>query len=542
MKILPPLSVPRLVAASLASFVASSSARAQFVETTLPWPDTTFPCVVPADFDHDGDVDVLAAGEGQQGTAFATLYRNTNGNFADSGIVLTGLTTADAAFGDYDGDGDLDLAMSGLTTSGVTSLRIYRNDGATFTPIPGAYTNVYAGELAWGDLDLDGDLDLLVTGVTAQFFPAAVVVTRVYRNDAGVFTSVPHTFPDTYLGPLCLVDADHDGDLDVFLCGNSTIGVISTLYRNDSGTFVDAGLGLPGLSLGGADFADYDGDGDLDLALAGSTNNGYETHVYRNDAGTWVDLPGPFVGVVWADVRWGDHDLDGDADLVVMGYEPNAQVARTILYRNDAGSFVDSGETFHDLYLGLAHWVDVELDGDLDLMLAGNDVGNDVVRLYRNTRSTGSGFCFGDGSATSCPCGNAGLVRRGCVNGAGASAHLTAFGRASVANDSVVLTADGMPNGPALYFQGTARLSAGAGLVFGDGLRCAGGTVIRLGVEINVGGASRYPRVGEQPVAARGLVSGAGLREYQVWYRDAATFCGPSTFNLTNGLEISWTN
>ncbi len=150
-------------------------------------------------------------------------------------------------------------------------------------------------------------------------------------------------------------------------------------------------------------------------------------------------------------------------------------------------------------------------------------------------------FCSGDGSATACPCGNSGAGGNGCansVNAAGAS--LGATGAASVAADSVVLSGGGMPNSSALYFQGTAQQNGGAGSVFGDGLRCAGGTVVRLGTKTNVAGASSYPVGGDLSVSVRGAVSAGDVRTYQVWYRNAAAFCTAATFNLSNGLQIAW--
>jgi hypothetical protein len=97
-----------------------------------------------------------------------------------------------------------------------------------------------------------------------------------------------------------------------------------------------------------------------------------------------------------------------------------------------------------------------------------------------------------------------------------------------------------MPNSSALYFQGTSPLAGGAGSVFGDGLRCAGGTVIRLGTKFNIAGASQYPEGGDQSISVRGLVVAPGTRIYQIWYRNAASFCMPDTFNLTNGVTVTW--
>jgi len=158
--------------------------------------------------------------------------------------------------------------------------------------------------------------------------------------------------------------------------------------------------------------------------------------------------------------------------------------------------------------------------------------------------AVGTAFCFGDGTATACPCGNVGAAGSGCANSVNVNgAKLEAQGNASMTNDSLTLSGTGMsPTGTCLYFQGTTRLSAGLGVVFGDGLRCAGGTIVRLGTKTNSNGASAYGNAtADIPVSVRGqLPAGGGTRTYQVWYRNAVAFCTPSVFNLTNGLEIVW--
>jgi hypothetical protein len=135
-----------------------------------------------------------------------------------------------------------------------------------------------------------------------------------------------------------------------------------------------------------------------------------------------------------------------------------------------------------------------------------------------------------------------GASGNGCANSLNANgANLAGSGAASISSDSLVLLGTGMPDSSVLYFQGTTQINGGLGIVFGDGLRCAGGTVIRLGTKTNVGGASQYPVGADQSVSVRGLVVAPGSRTYQAWYRNAAAFCTPSTFNLTNGLSVSWT-
>jgi len=172
---------------------------------------------------------------------------------------------------------------------------------------------------------------------------------------------------------------------------------------------------------------------------------------------------------------------------------------------------------------------------DGTLIVAG--VGTNV-KAYRTTPAFQSAFCFGDGSGAACPCGNNGTSGNGCassVNSAGA--RLAASGAASLVNDTFALQGSGMPNASALYFQGTTQVATS----FGDGLRCAGGTVVRLGTKTNALGASSYPQAGDASVSVRGLVPSAGsVRTYQAWYRNAAAFCTASTFNLSNGIAITW--
>jgi hypothetical protein len=166
------------------------------------------------------------------------------------------------------------------------------------------------------------------------------------------------------------------------------------------------------------------------------------------------------------------------------------------------------------------------------------------ISLCGSSPTTGTTFCPGDGSGTACPCANNSPAGqgRGCLNSLGMGAQLSATGTPSVSNDTVVLQGASMPDSSALYFQGTTRTNGGAGAVFGDVLRCAGGTVVRLGTKTNASGMSHFPATGDPTLSVKGGVAAGDTRDYQVWYRNAASFCTPSTFNLSNGLEIVWTN
>ena len=150
-------------------------------------------------------------------------------------------------------------------------------------------------------------------------------------------------------------------------------------------------------------------------------------------------------------------------------------------------------------------------------------------------------YCFGDGSGTACPCANTGSAGNGCANSIViAGAHLDAAGAASVSNDALVLTGSSMPNSTVVYIQGTTQLNGGNGSVLGDGLRCVGGSLIRLGMKVNVSNGSTYPQVGDIPISIRGAVpASGGTRTYQAWYRNPTGPCGSGS-NLTNGVQVTW--
>jgi hypothetical protein len=158
----------------------------------------------------------------------------------------------------------------------------------------------------------------------------------------------------------------------------------------------------------------------------------------------------------------------------------------------------------------------------------------------------GSAYCFGDGVPSTltqtCPCSNFGAVGNGCassfnVNGANLTAHGT------VALDDAVLDGSGMnPTGNCIFLKGDTDNPQG--ILFGDGVRCADGVLIRLRTKLLNAGAASFPdSLDTITLSARGATPvGSGLAGYYtVYYRNAASaFCPPATFNAANGYTIVW--
>ena len=171
-----------------------------------------------------------------------------------------------------------------------------------------------------------------------------------------------------------------------------------------------------------------------------------------------------------------------------------------------------------------------------------------LVVDYTTGGSPGTVFCEpGVAGVIGCPCANPpSSTGRGCDNSAATGgASLAASGSASLSADTLQFsTAGELPTALSIVLQGTTP--SATGLVFGEGVRCAAGSLKRLRVENAVGGGIVYPDGAETPVAAQSAILGdpiaAGTtRYYQVYYRDPALPCaGEPNFNATHGLAVLW--
>jgi len=162
----------------------------------------------------------------------------------------------------------------------------------------------------------------------------------------------------------------------------------------------------------------------------------------------------------------------------------------------------------------------------------------DNLRVEPFQGAVGTEYCFGDGTGAPCPCGNDGNPGEGCAHGGGVGAKLSAFGSAVAAADDLVFTGVQMvPSQPALLFAANNAVNGGDGLPFGDGLRCAGGALVRLGVKVAnaVGTASWGPGL-----ASTGGWLAGDTRRFQAWFRDPVLSPCSSFQNLTTGLEIDF--
>jgi len=372
------------------------------------------------DYDNDGSLDLAIIGETvdskDQCLRIARIFGNDEGiltEFPEAGVQLVGVYYGDLAWGDYDSDGDLDLAVAGWDVEGEESLQLYENEarvnGTDTTFVlklaldQTALQGVRYADLAWGDYDSDGDLDLAVTGMEAK----GTSLTQIYRNPGkegqwALQLDELNSEVLVYLhkGDLAWGDYDNDGDLDLVVTGENVtptggLRSVTEFYQNDpTGVLsLDGTLSASVKVKGGAvAWADYDGDGNLDLAVTGRDDSWNPSlRLYRNRPTgvlTQENFNFSVTQQIVDDAAWVDYDNDGDPDLAVTGRSIlSSYHAFIFTYDEEAGGIVrvSSEDGLEGLAGGAAAWVDYDGNGTVDLLLCGVDAaGQRRTILYSN--------------------------------------------------------------------------------------------------------------------------------------------------------------
>ncbi len=360
--------------------------------------------------------------------------------YTDIEANLEALFRSSLAWGDYDNDRDMDLALCGCkkwkTTPPVKCLeaiaKIYQNEGDfNFTEAFVSPLGVYHGDLDWGDFDNDGDLDLLMTG--EKYFTADerdTTITLIYQNLGNdKFEPLDPGIKGVCNGSGIWGDFDNDGDLDILLTGcNHQYGNQSVIYRNDRNnqftetqlelmkcnncyttygdadndndndilhlcygvrlynnienmSYEDSGLDLSNAQYGCAIFGDYDNDHDMDIFITGRDTIVY-SKLLNNDGGIFNEVQTDFRGTLYGAADWGDFNIDGNLDLLLTG-----QSGRKIslVYRNDGNHlFTEVDQGLVGITSGDAEWSDCDNDGDLDIAITGNSDIGFISKVFKN--------------------------------------------------------------------------------------------------------------------------------------------------------------
>ena len=184
-----------------------------------------------ADVNGDNTQDVVISGQNDPFFGRTTeLYTNDgNGNFTlVTGTPFSNVWQSSIAFADVNGDNTQDLLVTGQSNSQFTA-EIYTNDGnGNFTLMTGTpFDGVRYSSTAFADVNGDGAIDVLITGISAN----QQLTAKLYLNDGnGNFTLAQGTpFDAVYLGEIAFADVDLDNDIDVLISGNGSLQNVPNL-------------------------------------------------------------------------------------------------------------------------------------------------------------------------------------------------------------------------------------------------------------------------------------------------------------------------
>jgi VCBS repeat-containing protein len=325
-------------------FIQDGQGTGAFTNSGETFQSLRDPAVGFIDINGDGTDELILVGTDLDGDeeAFGAMYNNGQFGWSlNTGVTIPKRDNVSLFVGDVDGDSDEDFQIMGAFTVNVGSPysptyqtfagnTLYRNNelnSGQFSVIT-AFQDLYDGDISYGDVDGDSDLDAIITG---YYFDTPSRETKLYKNDlasSGTFTEdATVILPGLRYSSVELVDVDNDGDADILLAGeNSSNQLITKLFINEgefSGSFSeDTRSTFPGMKDGDIAPLDVDNDGDQDFVLSGQGASGPFSQLFIND-GNGVFSPSDLTipAMTGSAILVKDFNGDGDIDFIVTGYD-----------------------------------------------------------------------------------------------------------------------------------------------------------------------------------------------------------------------------
>ena len=242
------------------------------------------------DFDRDADPDIFLTGE-RSGALVTTLFENTKSGYVATPGVFHLFKKPQATFDDLDKDGDPDLLLMGVNTAPFYKIYRYQNVNNLYFLVDSTTLQGANGDLETGDLDDDGDPDLVIAGAFAVTPSTTKSALRIfYNNGAGIFTlfqEIPDIWAsgDSVVGSIHIIDIDNDGKRDIVM------GAQAKVFSFQAGKYVPGHLGVRN-EYPYFDLADFDGDHKIDIFARQSLGTfwnqqrfqAFQNNTYRHSA------------------------------------------------------------------------------------------------------------------------------------------------------------------------------------------------------------------------------------------------------------------
>jgi len=371
------------------------------------------------DIDNDNDNDLIMMGGINFPTIATVVYINDGSTFnvnTSWSWGMSNLSSASGALADFNNDNNLDLVVMGTTNDSEAATELYTNNGTTLKYNSTWTTDVtrkQTGSIAVGDIDLDGDVDMVLCG--ADESDGSGTQTNVYINSGSAFsesTSWQGNLTQMYNGDIILGDLNNDTYLDLFMIGtDEDSNQIAEVYISNGTGFnynVTFSSNLRTYQSGSyqpyATFVDMDNDNDLDLVVQGNVGGtGFDvyfnnvTHLVYN--ASWTSGLTIQNGPLYP----GDYNNDGTVDILSVSTDSATQ--EIILYNNTGNSLVV--DVVYDKLLtnvgsGSGFFMDVDNDNNLDMITSGTTTGTTKsAAVYLNKRSSNNNAPIAPDTVTS---------------------------------------------------------------------------------------------------------------------------------------------
>ena len=357
-----------------------------FTKKENPFPNLSKGAVSWGDYDRDGDKDLAIMGRSDTEGNITAIYENQNGSFVNTNQNFTRLYDGDLSWVDLNKDGWLDLVVSGYYEKPQTKVYLSTSNGQTFESTDDyGLPALFNTKMSWGDLDNDGDFDLAIAGIDENDNYISAIYYRKDGEDLFIKEDESNNFNGLIDGFVEIVDMDGDSDNDIVYSGVDNNGningnIIWNTFINKNNNYNDGGNWI----LKNSSISVYNEGSNVGFVVTGrDSNNNLRTGYYGNRYGPVVELEN-------GDVSVADFNNDGYNDYLFTGEDSkNNPVTKLFTGGPSQGDYAahnfeynESDYEFVGLRESTADFVDYDMDGDLDIFITGLDSNGAKSILY----------------------------------------------------------------------------------------------------------------------------------------------------------------